>query len=169
MKISRPSLAVMCFLLGGLSVACGGGSLEPVAVSECASGQKWTGGNSGSELMHPGGNCIQCHSDKGEGPRFTVAGTVYAGAHEADDCAGVEGAEVVITDAQQKSYTLKTNASGNFFLRAGDAQGFAFPYSARVTYNGTQRAMSTQQSTGACASCHTAQGTSGAPGRINVQ
>ncbi|QSQ25800.1 hypothetical protein JY651_13085 [Pyxidicoccus parkwayensis] len=140
-----------------------------MSTDECASGKKWTGGDSESPLMHPGGDCIQCHTER-KGPSFVAAGTVYAGdAHAANDCAGVEGAEVVLTDAKQKSYTLKTNAAGNFYLRTGDAQGFTFPYTARVTYNSTQIAMTTQQSTGACGSCHTVQGTTGAPGRINVE
>ena len=169
MVLLRRSTAVLCLILGSVSAACGeGGGLEPVSTAECASGQKWTGGDSESPLMHPGGDCIQCHTERGEGPRFVVAGTVHGGAHDANDCVGVEGAQVVITDARQKSYTLLTNASGNFFLRAGDAQGFAFPYTARITAGGVQRAMSTPQSTGACASCHTTEGTNGAPGRINA-
>ncbi|RKH10439.1 carboxypeptidase regulatory-like domain-containing protein [Corallococcus sp. CA053C] len=127
---------------------------------------KWTSGDSGSSLMHPGGNCIQCHADRGEGPRFVAAGTVHAAAHEANDCAGIEGAQVTLTDANQKEYTLTTNASGNFFLHAGDAKDFASPYTARISVDGVQRAMNTPQSSGACGSCHTAPGDNGAPGRI---
>ncbi|MCY1021396.1 hypothetical protein [Pyxidicoccus sp. MSG2] len=169
MSHRRPSFAVLCFILGSLHAGCGeGGTLEPTSTTECSTGKKWTGGDSESPLMHPGGDCIQCHTERGEGPRFVVAGTVHATAHEANDCAGVEGAQVVITDAQQKSYTLQTNASGNFFLRAGDAQGFTFPYTARINVAGVQRAMSTPQNTGACASCHTTTGTNEAPGRITA-
>ncbi|MBJ6764688.1 hypothetical protein JGU66_28300 [Myxococcaceae bacterium JPH2] len=140
-----------------------------MSTAECASGLKWTGGDSGSSEMHPGGDCIQCHSQKSDAPRFVVAGTVHAAAHEANDCAGVEGAQVVITDAKQKAYTLQTNAAGNFYLRAGDAQDFAFPFTARVTHGSVERAMSTPQNTGACGSCHTVAGTQGAPGRINLE
>ncbi|WP_186001987.1 hypothetical protein [Corallococcus sp. Z5C101001] len=156
-----------------------------MSTSECSTGLKWTGDDHGSALMHPGGDCIQCHSghdegagpgegpghgggeEHGEGPMFVVAGTIQATAHEADDCAGLEGAQVVITDANQKAYTLKTNASGNFFIKSDDAKDFAFPYTARITHGGTQWAMNTPQSTGACASCHTVTGANGAPGRIS--
>ncbi|MGE6756892.1 hypothetical protein ACQKGO_02670 [Corallococcus interemptor] len=162
-----PTVLMLCLAVGGLSTGCGGGSLEAVSTSECSTGMKWTGGDSGNALMHPGGNCIQCHTDRGEGPKFVVAGTVQATAHEADDCAGLEGAQVVITDANQKTYPLTANASGNFFLKAGDAKDFAFPYTARVTHGGTQWAMNSPQGTGACGSCHTVAGANGSPGRIS--
>ncbi|MBZ4418473.1 hypothetical protein [Myxococcus sp. RHSTA-1-4] len=169
MSSCRHAVAVLCLSLVGLLAGCGeGGGLETVPTDQCASGKKWTGGDSESALMHPGGDCIDCHSRK-DGPRFVVAGTVAASRRDADDCAGVEGADVIITDANQKTYTLKTNEAGNFFLHAGDAQGFALPFTARVSYQGTVRDMVTPQSSGACASCHTVAGTGGAPGRVNVQ
>lgn len=143
-----------------------GGSGTPVDPAECASGMKWTGGDSESPLMHPGGDCIGCHAS-GEGPTFAVAGTVYDSSNEPLDCFGVAGATVEITDAANQVFTLTTNDAGNFFLRARDAD-VAMPIHAVVKYNGNEHAMSAAQSTGACNTCHTEQGANGAPGRILI-
>ena len=43
----------------------------------CTSGRTWRGGNEGSPEMNPGMACIQCHAASDEGPRFSIAGTVY--------------------------------------------------------------------------------------------
>jgi hypothetical protein len=149
-------------------VGCGddSGELKTVSTSVCSSGKRWEGGDEGSALMHPGSDCIKCHTERGEGPSFVLAGTVHSQVAEADECAGVAGAQVQITDANQKAYTLTTNEAGNFFLETRGNTGFAFPYTARVTYQGRESAMTTAPSTGQCASCHTPQGLSGAPGRI---
>jgi hypothetical protein len=127
---------------------------------------RWTGGNEESPEMHPGLNCIDCHAS-GEGPSFVIAGTVYMELDEADDCYGVEGAEVQITDAQGQVITLTTNKAGNFFLRSG-RYTLTMPIEAAVTYKGKTLPMMTTQSTGNCLLCHTAQGENGAPGRIII-
>ena len=141
----------------------GGGGADSTPDSRCASGLRWTGGNSESPLMHPGGDCIGCHSS-GEGPRFLVAGTVSASLDEPADCFGVEGAVVTITDANGTSIDATSNAAGNFYISA--RQNLAMPIHASVQLGGHVNAMGAAQSTGACASCHTATGTGGAPGRI---
>jgi hypothetical protein len=41
-----------------------------------------------------------------------------------------------------------------------------FPYSAKVSYMGRERAMAAMQTTGDCNSCHTQGGANSAPGRI---
>jgi hypothetical protein len=130
----------------------------------CLSGMKWTGGNSESPEMHPGGNCISCHAS-GEGPRFLVAATVYRKLDEPTDCYGVQGAVVELTDAKGRLVSLKTNRAGNFMLRAR-GQTIAMPFTAKVKFADQTAEMATPQSTGNCASCHTAQGANGAPGRI---
>ena len=69
--------------------------------------------------MHrPGQPCLVCHRDGGEGPTFTVAGTVFR------DPAGlvpVQDAMVVLIDAMQARITATTNCVGNFYLTPRDA------------------------------------------------
>jgi cytochrome c553 len=134
---------------------------------QCTSGRKWTLGDRGSPSMHPGGACISCHATKFDAPRFAVAGTVYPSAHEPDDCASLldGAAQIEITDANKKVYTLNVNASGNFYYvdRLGT---FAQPYTAKVLYQGRERIMVGARDNGDCNSCHTQDGTESAPGRI---
>src|SRR5207244_13191519 len=93
----------------------------------CSSKTNWTGGNRESANMRPGGACISCHS-KGEGPRFSIAGTVYPTPHQPDDCNRVPHsptAQVVITEANGTAHTLSVNSAGNFYLESAT---FAYPY-----------------------------------------
>jgi cytochrome c553 len=134
----------------------------------CTSMTNWTGGNSESVFMRPGAACIACHQQEGKGPRFAVAGTLFPTPHEPDDCYGVApesaaGAQVEITDANGMLHTLKPNGAGNFYL---ESSSFSYPYTAKVTYQGRERAMLVAQTTGDCNSCHTQDGTQSAPGRI---
>jgi hypothetical protein len=133
----------------------------------CTSNQRWTGGNNESPNMHPGGACINCHSS-GEGPRFTFAGTVFPSAHEPDDCNGVNGsspaAQVIVTDANNATFTMTVNSVGNFSYSGRTAP--VMPYTAKVVRGGNERIMTAQQTTGDCNSCHTQDGANDAPGRI---
>jgi len=161
-------LALCCYAaLIALVASCtesedeeGGGA---VADARCATGLRWAGGDAESPLMHPGADCIGCHAS-GEGPEFVVAGTVQAAIDDPTDCYGVPGAAVTITDATGKSVATTTNEAGNFYVDARDA--LVMPIAAVVELDGRLRSMTAQQMTGACASCHTATGASGAPGRI---
>jgi len=128
----------------------------------CTSGKTWSG-KKGPE-MNPGKACIDCHS-RDEGPRFSIAGTVYPTLHEPDLCIGadgVDGAQVTITGADGRTLTLTPNASGNFYSTAT----VALPFSAKVVYMGRERAMTATQTSGDCNGCHTQDGATGAPGRI---
>lgn len=133
----------------------------------CTSNSFWTHGDRESPLMHPGRACIDCHA-QGEGPRFTVAGTVFPTAHEPDDCNGVgAGAvKVVITDANGQVITLDVNAAGNFPPTKSRPPTIAMPYTAKVVSGDKVRAMKTPQTSGDCNGCHTERGTNQAPGRI---
>jgi len=139
----------------------------------CSSGKTWTGGDEGSELMHPGGACIDCHSRGGEGPRYAIAGTVFPSAHEPLDCNGTNRASagtlsVLITESNGTAHTLPVNAVGNFFFRGT----IAGPYTAQVTAGSAVRVMAHPQTSGDCNGCHSAAGASTvagadpAPGRI---
>lgn len=150
--------------------AGGGGSTgpDPFSVAPiCTSGKTWSGGGEGSASMDPGRACIGCHaSTGGEAPSFAIAGTLYPTGHEPDLCDGTNGqttgAKVVITDAQGKVITLAPNAAGNFTYRGS----VAAPFQAAVTYMGRERRMASPPPNGDCNSCHTANGTMDAPGRI---
>ncbi|MEI6387881.1 MAG: hypothetical protein WCQ50_14705 [Spirochaetota bacterium] len=133
--------------------------------SDGPSGLKWTGGNRESQYMNPGLDCIACHS-KGEGPRYSIAGTVYTNLDEKDLDFGVEGASVVITDSKGTVFTYKTNKAGNFMSKRSDVP--AFPITAKVVFNGKEKAMATPQRTGDCMMCHSSAGKGGAPGRVII-
>jgi mono/diheme cytochrome c family protein len=148
------------------SAAC---DVAPVASlydtpSTCTSGSHWTRGNRGSQQMKPGGACIQCHDREGEGPSYSAAGTVYATAHEPDDCNGSSAAsiKVVVTGADGVSQTATVNSAGNFYFRSA----IKMPYKAKVVSGSKSRAMATAQTDGDCNKCHTEAGTKKAPGRV---
>jgi hypothetical protein len=72
---------------------------------------------------------------------------------------------VVITDANGEEWTMPGNSAGNFWLPA-DSE-VALPYTARIIdKHGNVREKQTPLSDGDCASCHTAAGANGAPGRL---
>lgn len=112
--------------------------------------------------MHPGLACIACHQSQGEGPTLRIAGTVHAAEHEAADCFGVSGAEVVVTDANAQTVTLATNSAGNF-MHSADV---AFPIQVKVTFGGKAREMLSPVTDGDCNGCHDETGAQGAPGRV---
>jgi hypothetical protein len=135
---------------------------ESVDSSVCLSGTRWIGGNEESPHMNPGQDCIGCHASSGEGPSFSVAGSVYGRAGEANNCFGAKGATVQITDSAGKVITLTSNDAGNFYT----SEGFTPPYTAKVIFEGQERAMIAAQMSGACNSCHSAAGANNAPGRV---
>ena len=146
--------------------ACQTSGLSTVSTSVCTSGQQWQGGTDGSSEMKPGASCIQCHSSQGEGPHYIVAGTVYAGQHESDDCGGVSGVLVELLDKDGKvALSATSNSAGNFYVGQGTVPK---PYTARVTYKGASRLMTTPQYSGDCAACHSKTGSSDAPGRVAI-
>lgn len=154
------SLALACLLVIAGIAACG-----PAGPEVCSTNSAWSGGDEESPLMHPGGDCIGCHTENGEGPRFLLAGTVMNSYKDDTDCNGIAGVQVEITDANNQVFTMTTNKAGNFYLPF--AMGpVALPFKAKLSHDGRERAMMTPQSVGACATCHTAAGANGAPGRI---
>ena len=155
-----PVLAVLGAV--AFATACGGPDLgTPPAV--CSTHAVDEGE---SALMEPGGNCIQCHSDY-DGPHFTFAGTVMSASHDDTNCAGVSDVIVRIKGADGKTIELTTNGNGNFYSDASIGS-IAFPYTAEVSRGGKTTSMLTSrtQAETNCASCHTAAGANGAPGRI---
>ena len=155
-----PIHAVSLLLLPFLLLAC---SSEGDVPENCSSNQ--VSNVDEGERMEPGGNCITCHGDEGEGPRYTIAGTVMGATNDDDRCVGVDGITVEITGADGKITSLTTNSVGNFFYSGS----VATPYTAKIVTTNGERAMSTPQTDLNCANCHTAEGASGAPGRITPE
>jgi hypothetical protein len=176
--------AFRAWVLGGLPKGeCGGeggGGPDPIA-TVCTSQLYWEMDEDnhvpgGGELdddgpwMNPGLACITCHlEEEDDGPFVLLGGTVYPTLREPDLCLGVDGsttdAHVVVTDAQNKTFTMSLEKTGNFSLPVGSGP-VSFPITAKVIANGKERAMTTPQSSGDCNGCHTEQGKNGAPGRI---
>lgn len=111
--------------------------------------------------MNPGEDCIACHNS-GEGPNYTLAGTVMGDYDDPDDCNGVEDVRVRVTDADGVELVLTTNRAGNFYTN----EDIAMPYTIVLERDGETLEMGGAQSDGACASCHTAEGANSAPGRV---
>ena len=154
---------------GGSTGSGGAATADPLAAAPtCTSNTRWTQGNEGSASMNPGEACINCHKTTGgEGPTFSIAGTVYPTGHEPDLCnskVGTSGAQVVIVGADGQTVTLTPNSAGNFSLRTA----VKTPYQAKVTFQGRERLMLSAQTSGDCNSCHTQTGANGAPGRVTV-
>jgi hypothetical protein len=158
--------------------------------SVCASGQSWTGGDDddhengdrrmqnddddGSPDMLPGRACIACHARR-EGPTFAIAGTVFPSGHVPDDCLptitqseDLTRATVVITDEAGQVVSLPLTPTGNFAQWDDGSAAIAFPITAKVLYQGKERAMHAPQRSGDCNGCHTEAGERGAPGRITL-
>jgi hypothetical protein len=132
------------------------------AHATCSTGSWWQRANAGSELMHPGVNCVTCHASLGAGLEYSIAGTVMGAQDDADNCQGISNVSVNITDSAGNAQSLTTDAAGNFFVAAA----IATPFSVSVTRDGKTAPMVAHQSDGACLSCHTSTGRFGAPGRI---
>jgi hypothetical protein len=141
----------------------------------CTSMQTWNQGNEGDPHMNPGMACITCHSKgapPGEDPPpvLLIGGTVYPTGHEPDLCMGGSPdpalmATVEITGKDGAVTSIPVLDNGNF-LHEAKMGAIATPFTAKVIYNGKERAMSTPQTSGDCNSCHTQAGANGAPGRI---
>jgi hypothetical protein len=139
-----------------------------VPSSVCESGEIWTYSDKDSPLMNPGRSCVQCHAetdDPEHAPLYKVAGTVMRAKHEDDDCRGVPGLTVILTDADGTEWEMIGNSAGNFWLEP-DAEP-AMPYTARIVdRSGHERVKQDAVSEGDCASCHTRDGAEGAAGRL---
>jgi hypothetical protein len=116
--------------------------------------------------MRPGEACVACHRSEGEGPLFAIAGTVFPTGHEPDDCRGASDADirVVVTDANGVEHELTVNRSGNFSYSGQ----LATPYTAKVISADGERLMFSPQVDGDCNTCHSQDGSDGAPGRVVV-
>lgn len=147
-----------------MALACSGTS-ESVGTDVCASGRRWTGGNTSDPEMSPGTDCIACH-EANDAPPFIAAGTVYGlldnQTQIENDCYGLEGVVVEIEDANGRVISTTTNRAGNFYFE-GEPQLLPKPYVARLRYTlpdgqmVSPQMVVTQPTYGGCARCHDAR------------
>jgi hypothetical protein len=155
------SLEVAAGLTLALLSACGDQSGMSPAPLQIA-------GFSGIPTMNPGQDCMSCHIGSGNAHRriWTVAGTVFSDPGALVD-AGVDGAEVLITDNNHQQITLVTNQAGNFYT----GEDLAFPLLDVQIQRGKRRLrmnLSVQAAAGNCNSCHAQPALNGAMGRLFV-
>jgi hypothetical protein len=160
--------------LGGFAIvafACNDELTEEVPKEVCYSQMRWVGEKRGSPEMFPGRDCVGCHIDN-DGPPLAIGGTLYAyvlaapdvlGAQTGEDCYGIEGTVVTVTDANGQEFNLTTNRAGNFYVE-GNPEDFAKPFKVSInawTFNddGTpvDSSMGTSPMYGGCARCHDPQ------------
>jgi hypothetical protein len=146
-----------------------GAEAEAGPVGACQSGKFWTDGiKPGFPEKTPGRGCLNtgCHTPTSKVP-LTVGGTIYGGLHDVDDCNGVDGvgyAVAILDEAGMEIPNLKlfVGGSGNFYTTRALPPNFKV----KVIKGGIDTAMIAPISDGNCNSCHTAEGTKGAKGRI---
>jgi hypothetical protein len=127
-------------------------------------------------LMSPGENCLECHGGgtlpggpptvadaEDEGPRWTIAGTVYR-SFTAPAGDGIQGAKVHVRDAAGRVFTLRTNRAGNFYT----AERVQFPVRVILEYGGDLREMELDAAYGGCNACHRLPPLQDAAGRISM-
>jgi len=155
----------LALLTGAFVVTGCGDDSQSVSADECLSTEQWIGGNSGSRDMNPGQACNACHRSD-EGPIFKFAGTVYEGISQKDNCYGIDGYTIEITDANGTVHKATSNSAGNFM---SEGSKVVAPYTALVRGpEGSELPMLTAQTNVDCNSCHGAVGSEGAPGRIII-
>ncbi len=110
--------------------------------------------------MRPGSDCLHCHGG-GRAQTWSMAGTLF-GNPDATTGAGLEGASVLVTDADGRTLTLHTNAAGNFYT----AESLTFPVRVEVQKDGIGVAMNQAAPHGDCNGCHGDPPANDAPGRL---
>ena len=145
----------------------------PQPLATCASGKIHVG-TSENQDMTPGQACNACHaqanaaSGDNEIPIYGFAGTVFTYKHEPDDCVGgaLDDAQVIVevVDATDRLYQVALTRTGNFMFEGVVTP----PLTARVIYRGRTRWMIEPQMSGDCNTCHSAEGSDFASGRIRL-
>jgi mono/diheme cytochrome c family protein len=136
-------------------------------------------GVNGSPTMEPGQDCMQCHAPKDSIPgatgqaadrTWTVAGTVFADPQARLD-AGLEDAEILVTDDAGTALTLLSNEAGNFYT----GETLVPPLHVQVQFGAHRMRMVESPPLGfSCNACHTANPvavgsfTTPAPGELFV-
>lgn len=89
---------------GGPDAAVLGGVVEPACDDPAAI--------SGDGNHNAGEDCLQCHRQGGEGPPWTIGGTVYA---DREGSAPAPGVSIHLIDATGRDLILVSQENGNFW------------------------------------------------------
>lgn len=139
----------------------------------------------GDEEHRPGQPCLLCHGETifvpPPGPDFETAGTVYGGDSDPED-SGIEGVDVIITDAMGREIVAVTNRAGNFMVEVSSDVNeptqrdkgrllipweLEFPLSVRIRMGEIEQEMETKiWREGSCAHCHGPEPGADSVGRV---
>jgi len=158
-RLSTGLLPTVVSLFASQLIGCAGSIVETGEAASSVADAGTPGGDcipeaaaNGTGEHNPGTACLQCHG-AGQGPSFTLAGTVYDGLTSDVPRAGVT---VLLTDADGVEISMTTSDNGNFWTN----QPIAFPVTTSTSSCPTTNPMITAvQSAGAdcnSAGCHTA-------------
>ena len=120
-------------------------------------------------LHRPGQPCLVCHGEdytRG-GVVFAVAGTIY---RESGDEEGEPDVDVIMTDADGRVFTERTNEAGNFYIEAGEAHP-TFPMTVEVDGDGApvRHMRSAIYREGSCSACHLIAVDEASAGRVVLE
>lgn len=141
--------------------------------STCHSGVSYTyptGGNFPTSFaMFPDADCVSCHRLNQVLPRVVLAGTVFSGIRERDNCfaqatdpaAPSASLVVEVEDSAGQAWELPVFNSGNFVLSTHSDKMLTPPFRVAVfnKATGARRRMMNEVSEGSCNRCHTERGT----------
>jgi hypothetical protein len=101
-------------------------------------------------LHRPGQPCLICH-DGSTAPQWSVAGTITG---VLGNNAPLEGATVALTDANLSTFSVTSNAAGNFYIEPSRWVP-TYPVKVAVTFGSITSTMTTIIGRdGSCAGCH---------------
>jgi hypothetical protein len=115
-------------------------------------------------LHRPGQPCLLCHDSLGDhGPRFSVAGTVYA---RADGRVSLNKVTVHLIDSSGQKFDALTNCAGNFYVSPSE---LTVQYPLWVTLAVGDKTLDMESPSfreGSCAACHSQPKGSASAGQV---
>jgi hypothetical protein len=114
-------------------------------------------------LHRPGQPCVLCHSESGNAPPFSFAGTVFV---DAETVTPIDDVSVTLRDLLGREVVATTNCAGNFFVRPRDFTQEG-PVWVSMQRDEVFRDMNTPiYRDGSCAGCHDEPRGSASAGRV---
>jgi hypothetical protein len=121
-------------------------------------------GISPGPLHRPGQPCLICH-DGSTAPDWSVAGTITG---VLGTPTGLNGATVLLTDANLSTFTITSNEVGNFYVEPSRWVP-TYPVKVTLTYGSITSTMTTIIGRdGSCAGCHASAASRISPGPVYV-
>jgi len=114
-------------------------------------------------LHRPGQPCLVCHSEGGQPPVFSVAGTIYRRKGKSE---GANKVDVLLVDAAKRVFHVKTNCAGNFYVTPGEYTP-TYPMWVTVSIGDYSSDMASRiYREGSCAGCHVKPTGPQSPGEV---